>query len=89
MIRTVLLFCGANVLQTCRRVPWEKSCIRSKYEGRKYTVGATDVADPKMLVLLFAVDMPHANAQKSHQVPLLCNIVPVLINPQDPWIPIG
>ena len=61
----VLLFCGVEVLQKCKRVPRGKSCIRSILEARKLTAGTTEVADPKMLVLLFGDHMPYANARKT------------------------
>jgi hypothetical protein len=62
----VCSFCGTstNVLQMYKRVPLEKSCICSIYDARNLTICTTHVAVPKSLVLLFGVDMPHANAQK-------------------------
>ena len=62
----VCSFCGTstNVLQMYKRVTLEKSCFCSIYDARNPTTCTTDVAVPKSLVLLFGVDMPHANAQK-------------------------
>ena len=61
MMSTVLLFCGVHVLQIYKRVPRGKSCIHSMYEAQKFTLRTMEVAVPKMLVLLFGVDMPHVD----------------------------
>ena len=44
---------------------------------------------PKCWYYCLKLICPTLVYEKCHEVPLLCYIVPVLINPEDPWIPTG
>ena len=58
------------------------------YEARKFTAGTTDVSQNAGTIFREFI-RPTQMHEKRHEVRLLCNIVPVLLNREDPWIPIG
>lgn len=59
MIRTLVLL--QMYYKYTKENLWKQGAFDPIHKAHCYTTGATDIAVPKMLVLLFGDDMPHAN----------------------------